>query len=83
MSEALRKIMLLSAITMVIGHSVFPHIHHYEDKGISHQQHNDGPSSGKHHHDDEKSSDGKQHDVLAFAQMDDSFIPAKRLIKNF
>lgn len=75
--------MLLTAIAMVIGHSVFPHLHHNEDSVLSHQQHHDGPAPGKHQHDDEENSDGKQHDVLAFAQMDDSFIPAKRLIRNF
>ncbi|MDX2046382.1 MAG: hypothetical protein SFU87_06330 [Chitinophagaceae bacterium] len=76
----MQTILLLVAVTTVIGHSIFPHIHHNEETPILHGQH-DESTPGKHHH-DENSNDNR-HVVLSFAQMEDSYIPANRLIKNF
>lgn len=83
MIKALQKIMLLVAVTTVIGHSIFPHIHHNEITFAREQHHHDGDSNSKHHHDDEEESNNKQHDLLSFAQLDDNYVPAKKPYCNF
>jgi hypothetical protein len=82
MIKVLHKIMLLVAVTTVIGHSILPHIHHDEEFVVISDQHHHESPAGKHHHDDENDSD-KRHEVFSLAQLDDNYIPAKKLYSTF
>lgn len=81
MLKVLQKIMLLVAVTTVVGHSIFPHIHHNEIT-LGHDQHHHD-SNSKHDHDDEQNSNDQHHDLLSFAQLEDNYIPAKKLYSTF
>ena len=82
MQRLMQKILLLAAVITVIGHSIFPHIHHNEETLISHEQHHDESAPSKHHHDGESSS-ANRHSVLSFPQLDDNYLAPNRLVKNF
>lgn len=76
----MQKIMLLVAVVTVIVHSIIPHIHHHEGIFITHQMHDEFIEEA-YHHDDENGTD-EQHSLLSFAQLDNNYIPANKLINN-
>ena len=77
----MQKILLLLAVVTVIVHSIIPHIHHHDGIFITQQLH-DGSTEEAYHHDDENGND-EEHSLLSFAQLDDNYIPANKLINNF
>jgi hypothetical protein len=77
MLKVLQKVILFVAVMMVMGHNIFPHIHHNEETSIAHEQHHDETEPGKHHHPDEENSNDRQHDFFSFAQLDEAFIRTK------
>ena len=76
----MQKILLLVAVVTVIVHSVIPHIHNHHVTFITQQLH-DEYIEDAYHHDDENGTD-EQHSFLSFAQLDDNYIPANKLINN-
>jgi hypothetical protein len=82
MKKVLQKIVLLIAVITVTGHTVFPHFHH-EDKSQAGHHHHDENFTAAHHHDDDADDNGNQHNLFSFAQIDETFIPGKAVLKNF
>ena len=76
MQKLLQKILLFIAVIIVVGHNTLPH-HHYEDiQELIQHHHNNEQEEPRHHHDHDENKDN-EHDIFSFAQLDESFVPAK------
>lgn len=84
MLKTLQKILLLTAVCIAVGHSVFPHIHHTEEKIAAHKHHHHDESApaSHHQHEEEESNADKQHGILSFAALDDNYVPGKTFTKK-
>lgn len=83
MKKVVQKILLLVAVITVTAHSIFPHIHLDEIMAFVENHHHDEQSAGNHDNDDADNNKDNQHSLFSFALLDDDFIPANGLSKNF
>jgi hypothetical protein len=71
MRKVVQKLILLCAITITLGHSIFPHVHHLESSAFLNH-------SITHHHDDNDHDDNRSahHSLFSFPKIDDNYVPA-------
>ena len=72
------KILMLMAVTTIVGHSSLPHHHHNEVDKLSrhHANHHHNDATGHHHH-DHPQQPAESHNIFSYGSLADDFLPTQ------